>query len=186
MTAAPGRLRLFVALDLPAPVRGALRAWGAAQAAGNPALRALRREDLHVTLCFLGGREEAQAEHIGALLGACAAPVPGLALGAPAWLPERRPRIIAVDVADERGALASLQERVSRALATEAGYEPETRPFRPHVTVARVRGGARVPTEPLSMPPVPGFAGTALTLYRSHLSRSGARYEALLRVALGA
>ena len=71
--------------------------------------------------------------------------MPELALGGALWLAPRRPHVLTVAVEDADGALAALQARVVEALAEAAGRdEPERRPFRPHVTVARVRrGGAR-------------------------------------------
>ena len=162
------RTRLFVALDLPEHVRAALAAWGAGIAAevhGERALRVLPPESLHVTLCFLGWRDEGHVEAIAALaLGAARAdaPAPPLALGSPAWLPRRRPRVLAVDLADDGGALAGLQARVSDALEAGAGFEPEKRPFRPHVTVARVPRGARVNARDELTAPAPlQFAGAA-------------------------
>ena len=185
------RTRLFVALELPEQVRAALAAWGAGVAAdvhGERALRVLPPESLHVTLCFLGWRDEGHVEAIAALaLGAVpvGAPAPRLALGAPAWLPRRRPRVLAVDLADDGGALAGLQAQVSDALEAGAGFEPEKRPFRPHVTVARVPRGARVSTrDELAVPAPLQFAGAAVTLYRSRLSRAGAQYEPLARAEL--
>jgi 2'-5' RNA ligase len=185
------RARLFVALDLPEPVRAALAAWGAAIAANvhdEGALRLLPPESLHATLCFLGWRDEGHVEAIAALaLGAVqeGAPAPRLALGAPAWLPRRRPRVLAVDLADSGEALADLQARVSDALEAGAGLEPEKRPFRSHVTVARVPRGTRVSARDELAAPAPlQFAGAAVTLYRSRLSRAGARYEPLARVEL--
>jgi 2'-5' RNA ligase len=111
--------------------------------------------------------------------------VPGLALGDPSWLPPKAPRVLAVDLADGEEALAALQGRVAEAMATAAGYEPEKRPFRPHVTVARTRRGTRLrrPRE-LSPPRALEFSGEALTLYRSRLGAGGARYEALRRLPL--
>ena len=185
------RTRLFVALELPEQVRAALAAWGAGVAAdvhGERALRVLPPESLHVTLCFLGWRDEGHVEAIAAVaLGAvpAGAPAPPLALGAPAWLPRRRPRVLAVDLADDGGALAGLQARVSDALESDAGFEPEKRPFRPHVTVARVPRGARVnASDELAAPAPLQFAGAAVTLYRSRLSRAGAQYEPLARAEL--
>ena len=185
------RARLFVALDLPEDVREALAAWGRAVATRDGAERRLRLippSALHVTLCFLGWRDEGQAEEIAALaLGAvpAGAPAPPLALGAPAWLPRRRPRVLAVDLADERDALADLQACVSDALAARAAFEPEKRPFRPHVTVARVPRGARAGSRAELAPPPPlRFPGAAVTLYRSRLSRAGAHYEPLARAEL--
>ena len=67
--------------------------------------------------------------------------------------------------------------------ALEPWYEPEERPFWPHVTLARVRKGERA--RPLDLePPADEFVASEVTLYRSRLSPKGASYEALERVAV--
>jgi 2'-5' RNA ligase len=175
---------LFVALDLPAEVRARLAEWAEQAARGREGLRLLDAGTLHVTLCFLGWRDEAEVEAIWAAVAPCAGPAPALAVGDPAWLPPRRPRVLAVDLEDADGEAAALQRRVSDALVAGAGYEPERRPFRPHVTVARVRGGTRLRAFALDPPGVPPFRGTALTLYRSTPVRGGARYDAAGSAAL--
>ena len=182
------KARLFVALDLPSGPRAALARWAARELSEQAALRLVAAEALHVTLCFLGWREEAEVAAVAELVRVCASPpvTAQLTIGAPAWLPPRRPRVLAVDLADPDGAVGDLQARVSAVLAAGAGYEPETRPFRPHVTVARVARGARLRTPIPSPPPPLRFAGEALTLYRSRLARSGARYESVVRQALPA
>lgn len=182
-----GRARLFVAVDLPDEPLGRLDAWARQQVGADERLRLVAREDLHVTLCFLGWRDEDESPGLARLLEGCAPAAGELEPARAAWLPPRRPRVLAVDLHDHGGGLAALQRRVSEALARSAGYRPEARPFRPHVTVARVRSGARavLPRGPDLPPPPPGrFAAQALTLYRSHLRRAGARYEPLARVPL--
>ncbi len=93
------------------------------------------------------------------------------------------------------GELARLQERVSGALAGVSGWRPERRRFRPHITLARVRGrvgGSRQaadrasaradrPGRELSLPATPrlSFTPEAIVLYRSWLAPEGANYEAL-------
>ena len=74
---------------------------------------------------------------------ATARPAAELAVGEPLWLPPRRPRVLAVALEDPDGALGRTQTAVSSALAAGGWYVPETRPFLAHVTVARVRKGAR-------------------------------------------
>lgn len=182
MSRPPPKVRLFAALDLPELVRAELAAW-ARRAGEIEGVRVLASESLHVTLCFLGWREEGDAARIGGLLAACARPVPDLALGGVAWLPPRRPRVVAADVSDGSGALGALQAELSAVLEAEVAYEPEQRAYRPHVTVARLREG---PTRPPDLdPPAPlAFAGAAVTVYRSHLRRGGARYEAVSRTAI--
>jgi RNA 2',3'-cyclic 3'-phosphodiesterase len=179
-----GRARIFVVLDLPAAVRGELAAWAAQAVGGEEGIRVLDEESLHVTLCFLGWRALDEAHRIAELWLPCATRAPQLATGGAAWLPPRRPGVLVVDLEDEAGTLAEMQRCVAEALAAGIGHEPETRPFRPHVTVARVRRGTRRPAGDLPSPPRIAFAGEALTLYRSQLRREGARYQALARVAL--
>ena len=67
-------------------------------------------------------------------------------------------------------------------LTSAIGFEPERRPLRPHVTVARARRGERLRATELPPPPQLTFAPAALALYRSHTGAGGARYEALARV----
>ena len=75
------RARLFVALELPEPVRAALADWRDAALARVEGLRPVADESLHATLCFLGGRPEGRSPELGRW---CAA-----APGAPARRPWR-------------------------------------------------------------------------------------------------
>jgi 2'-5' RNA ligase len=177
------KLRLFVALDLPAPAVAALAAFRAA--AADPAVwRPLPDEALHVTLAFLGHRPEADVPALVDGLRSAPPTAPRLRLGAALALPPRRPRVLTAEVLDPDGTLAALQAAVSRDLAARGLYTPEARPFRPHATVARLRPGARAGRGELPAPEPLAFRGEALTLYQSRLRREGARYEALARLEL--
>lgn len=186
---APGvdeRARLFVALELPEDVREALERW---RAGGPRRVRGLRMADpaaLHVTLCFLGWRFEREIDEIGAACTAATAgwgPIP-VSVGNPVWLPDRRPRVLAVRIDDPSDALAHLQSALAMELSTGGWYAPETRPFLGHVTVARVPRGGRVRAVRLPGPPRAEFLATRVTLYRSRLGPHGARYEAQRTVEL--
>jgi 2'-5' RNA ligase len=190
--------RLFVAIDLPAAVREALAAWvrGAAREMssraradatrspqiatrhGGPPLRVVDPELLHITLCFLGNRPTGEIEAIEAALDSCVGPAGEVSLGAPLWLPPRRPRTLAVEVHHD-GRLAVLQAELLDALAGACAIEPERRRFRPHITVARMRAGAAARDRRLPATPAFAFAPAELVLYRSWLSPAGASYEAL-------
>lgn len=156
--------RLFVALDLPEAVRAALPSPGAGW-------RAIPKENLHVTLAFLG-RQEDPAAVIGAVRVAMR-PVGALALGRAVHLPSRRPRVLAVEV---EGDVAGLQRAVSDALAASGLYAPEKRRYRPHVTIGRARDAPS-----LELPEVPPvrFLAPSVSVIESRLSPKGARYEAL-------
>ena len=120
-------MRLFVALDLPGTVVDALDGWAREAVRDRPGLRAVPAASLHVTLAFLGERPGEEVPAIGATVLACATPVPDLALAAPAWLPPRRPGVLAVDVDDGQGACAQLQRAVVAALAGLGALTPERR-----------------------------------------------------------
>jgi 2'-5' RNA ligase len=183
------KARLFVALELPDAVREALVAWRAPLLRDADELRAVAPEALHVTLAFLGWQPEEAIAPLAELVDVCAADgggASGLALGKPLWLPRRRPRVLAIALEDRHGQLAALQERLVARLTVDGWYEPEARPYLPHVTVARVR--ARAPSRARELPtpafgdgaaPEVVFDGTAVVLYRSHLSSAGTRYEPL-------
>ncbi len=144
--------RLFLAIDPPVHVREALAAWvrgavgprrGRRSGASRP-LRLLEPELLHLTLCFLGERPVAEIEQVAAVLGECARAVGELSVGAPLWLPPRRPRVLAVEMHDPTEDLAQLQGAVSRALT--AGHRlgargtPPPALSSPHHTRAHARG----------------------------------------------
>ncbi len=191
--------RLFVAVDPPRGVRDQLAAWaGAALREGSrrqvdSPLRVLDAERLHVTLCFLGNRPVGDIESIASRLGTCGRSMGELSVGAPLWLPPRRPRALAVELHDEEGLLGSVQESVVIALGdlgesqpTPAGRTPtKHRNFRPHITVARMRSSAASRDRTLPPTPALAFQPSGLILYRSWLSPDGASYEALASYPLG-
>jgi RNA 2',3'-cyclic 3'-phosphodiesterase len=176
MTARP--LRLFVALDLPEPVRDVLARLAAA---ADPAVwRAVGRDALHVTLAFVGSRPAADVDTIEGLLPAGGSAIE-LSLAGAEVLPPRRGRVLTARIEDPTGALTELQAALSTRLEAAGLYTPEKRPFHPHATVARLRPRIRpprsveLPLEPLA------FAAEAVTLYVSRLHPAGARYEPLAR-----
>ena len=65
------------------------------------------------------------------------------------------------------------------------GFEPEDRPFRAHLTLARIRPPQSVDdlVAELQTPPIE-WRADHLTVFRSHLGRGGARYEVLDRLDL--
>lgn len=187
--------RLFLAVDPPEQVCLELAGWARTVAAaprrGGPELRVIPAENLHMTLCFLGSRPVDEIDMLAAVPGASATEVGELSVGAPLWLPSRRPRNLTVEIHDdEDGGLEQLQRELVAELGRVVAWEPERRRFRAHLTVARVRGREPVRALPegpqaLAATPFLRFQPESLTLYRSWLEPSGARYEALATRALG-
>ncbi len=168
-------VRLFVALDLPGAALRALEEFR--DVAADPVVwRPLDASTFHVTLAFLGQREEADVARCAAALSAVPVVAPPLALGRALLLT----RALTVGLADPTGALGRLQAAVGEALARAGVYEPEGRPFRPHVTIGRLRKGARPPRRSAAADPEPvAFTAGPVVLYRSLLGRGGATYEPL-------
>jgi 2'-5' RNA ligase len=194
--------RLFVAVDPPAEVRRALADWArrAVRATDAPSRgvkpRLIDHELLHVTLCFLGARPVGELDALATQLAACGGPAGELSIGAPLWLPARNPRVLAVELHDERDRLARLQAKVVAALEEVGERQPDggapsvekraaQRRFHPHITVARMGRGAAPRTRLLPPTPPLSFVPTELVLYRSWLAPEGASYEAIASHPIG-
>lgn len=185
------RARLFVALDLPDAIRAGIVAWGRRELT-DQALRVVPPESLHITLAFLGYLPEKEIERLREIVSRLRSPAPELRLGDPVGKPSsRHPRLFALP-ADSRGAV-ELQAELEKQLVTARLYEPETRPFWPHLTVARVRPEGKGSKRPREVARPPGRLPKDLLqstravrtrLYRSELKPSGAEYHPLAQVEL--
>lgn len=197
--ASDAKARLFIALDLPEEVRRRIAVWQQ-KALGDPALRPMRPEALHITLCFLAYRAEHDIPRIEAVLkGIDSRPVRMRFEPEPSAVPKGRPRLYTLSANSDDA--IGLQAKLSKALAAEGLYEPEERRFWPHVTVARVRSERQPPERgkrrgkarpkrvrkpPAALPKAleQPFDAVRLALYRSNLKPQGAEYVALSGVDL--
>jgi RNA 2',3'-cyclic 3'-phosphodiesterase len=182
-------MRLFAAVPIAEPARGEIAGLLSRLREPGWPLRLVHDHGLHLTLKFFG---EVPAGRLEVIEEAVRAAVPGTGalqlqlsdLGA--FPSERRPRIIWVGLDGPPG-LELLQDRLERR-AEAIGFPPEGTPFRPHVTLARVREGHRLPGGALESlegryEPV-GFVASELVLYESLLARDGPRYEPRLTLEL--
>src|SRR5262245_16223117 len=178
------RVRLFVALDLPEPYATPLSRWSHEAFDSHPDLRVVRPVSLHVTLVFLGYRYERDIERI--VDTTFAEPVAPFALEPQEVqpVPRGRPRLFALGLREPGDALTRWQDGLSARLHAAGVYEPEKRPFWPHVTLARAKRG-KTPRG-VEVPALTGelrrpFETAQVTLYRSILRPQGAVYEPLSR-----
>lgn len=177
-------LRLFIAAEPPLAVREQLAHWARTAIGRSAAVRRLPVDLLHLTLCFLGEQPPSAVEEIAAVLASMVEPlaaVEELSVGAPVWLPPRRPRVLAVGVGDPSGGLRALHDALVADLSPTLDWHPARERFRPHITVARMRPGSERAHE---LPPTPAlsFTPTAATLFRSDLDPAGAGYTALASI----
>lgn len=129
------RLRLFVGLELPASCREAL----AALDPGLPGLRWLSAENLHLTLSFLGEIAPERIDALNSALQHVHVPPFFLPLESMGCFESRgRPTTIWVGVGRGHPHLFALHKKVQDALLS-GGFEPDLKPFQPHVTVGRAQ-----------------------------------------------
>ncbi len=190
--------RAFVALLLEEPTRAAVTAEIERLRPFSRAVAWVPPQNLHLTLKFLGEQTDAGlAEAVSALGEAAAGRSPfALALhGLGAFPGMERPRILWVGVADGALEVCALQSRVEAAL-DRRGFTRESRPWHAHLTIGRVfdprrwqRDTSPALREAIARAAAMGF-GTLpvarITLMRSDLGPSGARYSELHSVSLAA
>jgi RNA 2',3'-cyclic 3'-phosphodiesterase len=184
LAAVADRIRSFVAIALPEANLAALERHLAECARAAPAYRWVEPDSLHLTLRFLGNLEPEVLERVRGELGSVRGTSFPLALdGRGTFGPRAAPRVVWLGVRDGLDACAALAARVETA-CQRAGLEPEGRPFRAHVTLARARTeGERLP--PLPDPPsLAPWTVEDFALYESRL-RQQPRYVRLARYALG-
>lgn len=142
-------------------------------------------ENLHLTLAFLGDQPEqiAQALHEG--LETLRAPQIPLTLSGAALLGGRDGQVVGLEV-DGDAPLMELYDRV-RSRLRGAGLTLERRRFRPHVTLARLKGGANASgaLAALAGARMPTAVCTNFALFHSHLNSDGAVHELLGSYPLG-
>jgi 2'-5' RNA ligase len=190
-TDGPASLRLFVAFALPEEVRAAMRRRLARLRSLLPQSRWVDPDNAHLTLAFLGHHPEAKLEPLAAALRSTFARYPALSLRlhGGGTFPQGRPARVAWVGVKAPPEMQPLQHDVADAAAGVLDWEPEKRPFHPHVTLTRCN-----PTWPRGQverfhSEVQGswgeeFVATEGVLYRSRLSPRGAQYEALVRFPL--
>lgn len=139
------------------------------------------RPQWHVTLRFLGRVDDAAVADVVGALVSVPAPDGGVAASLGPSVGRFGQRVLHVPV-DGLGALGA---RVVDATAS-FGEPPDDRPFRGHLTLARVgRGAGRVDLRPLCGAPVSAsWPVTSFELYSSDLHPHGARYSVVERFDL--
>jgi 2'-5' RNA ligase len=172
------RLRLFLALRLPGDALDEIERWQAAQLPRS--VRLVGRDHLHVTLAFLGSRPAHEVEDIVEALRAAAARAGEIRLTPVRYRETRGVGMLVLDDANRNAAAVAgaVQERLERL----GVYRRETRPWLPHLTVARWRERPRLRPE---LPPSRTFVPSDAAAYVSRLHAAGARYAVLKSVALG-
>jgi 2'-5' RNA ligase len=171
-------LRLFVAFDVPPPVRDAAERSVAPWRERFPRAKWVPKQNQHVTLKFLGSTWPRLVPWVHETVAAVArahAPAPTRVLSLGAFPNGRRARVLWVGLEDVKGRLAGIAAALDEAFSRE--FAPEKRGFTPHLTVARFDPPVELEglevVELVSEP----FEIDRMVLYRSHLRRPAPVYE---------
>ena len=187
--------RTFIALPLPPAWRDALAdVMGDLRRRAPGGVRWVDPAGIHLTLRFLGATPPGRAPQVidGLQTTLAGAEPPTLALDGLGTFPRRGPtRVLWVGVSGQTDRLERLSV-LANATATELGWPAETRPFRPHLTIGRVRDrsapaerhGLREALAAVAVPPAPAWTFGHVRLYRSILTPQGAVYSNLGEVKL--
>ena len=184
-------IRTFIAFELPkniissiSKVQEGIRSYGLKA-------RWVRPENIHLTLKFLGNIKEADIEKIGGAIFESAkeyAPISLTAKGIGVFPGIKRPRVIWVGIRGETDLLVGLQKRLDEKFET-IGFQPENRPFKGHLTLARIK--KKINSKKLIDAikefgefESETFIADNIYLFKSDLKSSGAVYTKLMSITL--
>ncbi len=187
----PERWRTFIAIPLPDEIQTALAGLQRRLPSSHAeTIRWLQPGSIHLTLRFLGGIDPKLAPDITAEIEEAATSTGRFQLrmaGTGTFPPRGRPKVVWAGIAGEVKRLERLRARVEGALS-RVGFEPEERPFLPHVTLGRIkqevgpprdwRAGQAFQRLQLDGPELE-YSVDRVTLFRSHMDHEGVTYEAL-------
>lgn len=185
------RIRSFVALNIPAAVGAEVGPFIDDLRQKIRGVRWVRTGHLHLTMKFLGDVEEENMPAVAHALAGAAAHVPPITVsirGTGYFPPRGRPRIVWLDMAQGAEELTALQGEMEGVLEP-LGFARERRPFRPHLTIGRVR---ELRERALLMSLLEEakerrwgtFCAETIHLMRSELFPTGPRYSILREVRL--
>jgi len=182
-------MRLFIAIPLPASAQAEVAAILRRLRAREWPVRWIGDQGIHLTVKFFG---ETTTDRLDAIVEMLNFAVEGLhpltmsLSGAGVFPSVRQPRVIHLTI-DADPALELLQDRIERG-GERLGFPPEGRPFRPHITLGRVREGHRLPegwqADLERIPAGEAFLADRVVLFESELTAKGPSYATRHEVIL--
>ncbi len=188
------QIRSFIAVELPGEVKQALAGLQAKLKGNGRQVKWVEPENLHLTLQFLGNIDAGTVKDITAAItqGAIGTHPFTLEVGGLGMFPgAERVQTIWVGLSGEMEKLIGLQRAIGANLQ-KLGFEPEKRPFTPHLTLGRVKDFVQNQERALlgqlvTRTPWNGkyrVSVTAVNLMKSQLTREGPIYSKLATVPL--
>lgn len=180
-------IRAFLAIDPPTELLGGIgRIQERLQRMIRGELRWVRPEAIHLTLKFFGDIPESAIADITAAVepaAAAEAPMTFSIGGAGVFPDQRRPRVLWLGMEGDVPRLLRFQRKIEEELGL-AGFPAEERPFRPHLTLARIKSSRGLTGLERALEKSEGYAAGQFTapglgLIRSELTPRGAIYTKL-------
>jgi 2'-5' RNA ligase len=189
------QIRSFIAIELPDELKlGLSRLEARLKADKPPPVKWVDPQGIHLTLKFLGNITPDRTDQITEAMEAAVQGIPSFHLEVKnlGVFPNlRRVQVVWVGVSGEIDKLNQLQKRIESNLA-RLDFAPESRPFSPHLTLARLRNQASPPERQrlgqliadTKFESIYAFEVNAISLVRSQLTREGAIYSRISSVKL--
>ena len=190
------QVRSFIAVELPSEIRAELASLEERlKARRHPFVKWVDSESIHLTLKFLGNIALATVPQIIDAITKIAQPISPfrLQMGGLGVFPNwQRPQVVWVGIGGEVGKLAILQRDMEAALSP-LGFPPESRSFKAHLTLGRLRERTSPQDKQkfgewvtsIKFETALSFEVNALSLMKSQLTPSGAIYSQLASIELG-
>jgi 2'-5' RNA ligase len=177
-------MRIFLALPIPERVRQSLAAVASFLKGQFPSFKVPRTDSFHFTLFFFGEKNQEETAMLVSVLNThtlSGRPIAARWKAVGTFPPAGVPRVVYADVGMGSEEIISLQQKIGLLLKEQGVTAPEEkRPFRPHLTLARNKGGAvnRRLLNEITLPQDP-FVMDRCVLFQSVLNRDGAVYHPL-------
>jgi len=179
-------IRSFIAIEVPQSLLARMGELQRELRRMEAGVNWVRPEGMHLTLKFLGSISAEEVEKIARAIAPVVAAWNPFELsihGLGCFPSSRNPRVIWVGI-DRGGEEASSLQKVIEDKAAEVGFPPEGRPFKPHLTLGRVRTpigrSAFIQVmEKHKDVEIGSFQAREVYLFKSELKASGAVYTKL-------
>lgn len=181
-TPATAGIRAFVAVEIPDDVKDEVGRLVSHFSHQSLPVRWVSRNNLHLTLVFLGENPPEFVEKVKQQLALASAEIRAFSMslkGLGVFPNEHSPRVIWLGIEQGRDELILLAQQTLKKLVT-IGFIPEKRPFSAHLTIGRVREPIRDVRSIIGRPYASrAFPVRELVLFQSHLKPTGPVYERL-------
>ena len=183
--------RCFIAIEIPETIKKSIADITESLKKSGSDVKWVSDENIHITLQFLGETEESLIPDIKGALYKILAPYSPFYIkitDVGCFPSGRRPRVIWVGM-EESQFMINLYKDISSEMV-KFGYQKEERGFTPHVTIGRVKSNRNTGEllrrlDELRVRDFPDFEVHNVTLMKSELKPSGAKYYSLAEIPFG-